>query len=65
MKLIYYVKPPCSKCPYILGQIHTVTNPCPQCKTNGYQMFERFKGEQAGNKQTSAKNEMDYEDLDS
>lgn len=45
MKLIYRVKPPCSKCPYKLGQIRTVTNPCPQCKSNGYKAFERFQKE--------------------
>lgn len=46
MKLIYQMKPPCPKCPYTLGILHTVSNPCPQCKANGYQSFERFKREQ-------------------
>ncbi len=41
-KLFYHVKPPCSKCPYTLGMVHTVTNPCPQCKINGYKTFEIF-----------------------
>ena len=42
-KLIYQIKPPCSKCPYTLGQVHTFTNPCPKCKANGYQMYEQFQ----------------------
>ena len=42
-KLIYYMKPPCSKCLYKLGLVHTVVNPCPQCKENGYSMFEQFQ----------------------
>lgn len=35
-------KPPCPKCPYTLGQVHTFANPCPECKEYGYQMYERF-----------------------
>lgn len=42
-KLIDQVKPPCAKCPYKLGLVHTVVDPCPQCRENGYQMFERFQ----------------------
>lgn len=42
-KLIYLIKPPCSKCPYTLGLVHSVKNPCPECKENGYQTYERFK----------------------
>ena len=34
--------PPCAKCPYKLGQIKTLVNPCPQCKKNGYGSFEIF-----------------------
>lgn len=45
-KLIHQVKPPCDKCPYKLGLVHTVTNPCPQCRERGYQMFERFQKEE-------------------
>lgn len=48
MKLVYQIKPPCSKCPYTLGQVHTVKNPCPECKENGYQTFERFKKQAEG-----------------
>ena len=40
--LIYQLKPPCSKCLYKLGQVQTLVTPCPQCKENGYQTFERF-----------------------
>ena len=39
-KLIYLIKPPCSKCPYKLGQVKFVTNPCPQCKLNDYNMYD-------------------------
>lgn len=41
-RLLYKIKPPCDKCPYTLGQVHTPLNPCPQCKVNGYETFERF-----------------------
>ena len=45
--LIYYINPPCSKCPYKLGlnlgPLHTIINPCPNCKKNGYWMFEQFQ----------------------
>lgn len=54
MKANILRKKPCSKCPYTLGQIRTVTNPCPQCKANGYQSFERFKMDQSGNKRGRA-----------
>lgn len=42
-KLIHQLKPPCLKCPYTLGQVHTLANPCPSCKENGYRMFEQFQ----------------------
>ena len=48
-KLVDRIKQPCPKCPYALAQVHTLINPCPQCKSEGYQMFERFKKEQTGN----------------
>lgn len=41
-ELFYAVKPPCPKCPYTLGLVHTLVNPCPDCKANGYQTYERF-----------------------
>ena len=48
MKRIFQpVNPLCSRCLYKLGQVHTIVNPCPQCKENGYQMFERFQREQS------------------
>ena len=49
MNLIYKIKPPCPKCPYTLGLVHTATNPCPQCNANGYKTYERFKRERSGN----------------
>jgi hypothetical protein len=57
MKLIYRIKPPCAKCPYTLGLVRAVTNPCPQCKANSYQSFERFQRERPGNG-SIPKNEM-------
>lgn len=42
MKLNYFFKPPCTKCPYKLGQVHSLVNPCPQCKENGYQLYKKF-----------------------
>lgn len=41
--ILYKVKPPCSRCPYKLGLVHTVVNPCSQCKENGYKTYERLK----------------------
>lgn len=55
-KALYQVKPPCSKCPYKLGQVHTLTNPCPQCRANGYQTYEWFK-KQALREYTDTTNE--------
>jgi len=43
--LLRQIKPPCAKCPYKLGLVQTLVNPCPQCRDNGYQMFERFQRE--------------------
>lgn len=40
---IQQFNPPCDKCPYKLGLVQTLINPCPQCKENGYAMFERFQ----------------------
>ncbi len=42
-KMTYCIKPPCSKCPYQLGLVHTLVNPCPQCRENGYQAFEHLQ----------------------
>lgn len=36
------IKPPCAKCPYKLGLVQTLTNPCPRCKLNGYQAYKHF-----------------------
>ncbi len=44
-QLIQQFNPPCPQCPYKLGLVYTVANPCPQCKENGYQMFDRFQRE--------------------
>lgn len=33
------VKPPCPKCPYALGMIEFIDNPCPVCKLNNYETY--------------------------
>ena len=53
-ELIYRIKPSCTKCPYTLGLVHTLVNPCPQCKSEGYRAYKRFK--QSANKNQSASN---------
>ena len=40
MKLIYLIKPPCQKCPYTLGLVKFVENPCSLCKMHGYNMYD-------------------------
>lgn len=39
-KLLYRIKPPCAKCPYILGLVQFIENPCLSCKLNGYSMYD-------------------------
>ena len=46
--LIHHMNQPCAKCPYKLGLVQTLINPCPQCKENGYQAFERFQKQTSG-----------------
>lgn len=36
------LKAPCSKCPYKLGLVKTLVNPCPECRLNGYQSYKQF-----------------------
>ena len=40
--VIRRIKAPCGKCPYKLGIVETPANPCPQCKRNNYDSYERF-----------------------
>ena len=47
-ELIHWDKPPCPQCPYTLGLIQTLVNPCPQCKENRYKTYEWFKKAQSG-----------------
>lgn len=42
-KIIYQLQLPCSKCLYKSGEVKTTVNPCPQCKQNNYQDFEKFR----------------------
>jgi cytochrome c1 len=41
-KLLYKINSPCKKCPYKLGLVQFVQNPCPQCKLNKYDTYERL-----------------------
>jgi uncharacterized protein YegL len=46
--LRYLIKSPCSKCPYKLGIVKCVNNPCPDCKLNNYKTYEMLiKGKDA------------------
>ncbi|MCI5578326.1 MAG: hypothetical protein MR364_02330 [Oscillospiraceae bacterium] len=36
---------PCKICPYKLGKVKTVINPCPNCKANGYDFYETIKAQ--------------------
>ena len=53
MKPVKHPHSPCAKCPYKLGLVHTLVDPCPQCKENSYQMFERFQKQTPGDYLTS------------
>ena len=41
-KLMYSIKPPCPNCPYTLGHVEFVENPCPTCKMDNYKTYERL-----------------------
>jgi len=53
MKVKKLIGHPCAECPYKLGLVHTVVNPCPRCKANGYQTFETFQKQAIGDGSTS------------
>jgi hypothetical protein len=57
IKIGGYIKPPCSKCPYKLGIIQTVRNPCLECKANGYKAYEWFTNQR--NKQVNYEENAD------
>ena len=42
MNILHKISPPCAKCPYTLGQVKTLVNPCPVCKENGYKTYDEF-----------------------
>lgn len=44
MNLFKPLKAPCAKCPYKLGLVKTLVNPCPQCKANGYMTYKQLTG---------------------
>jgi len=48
IKFIYRIIPPCKKCPYKMGLVKFILDPCPYCKANGYRYFELFQKEAAG-----------------
>lgn len=33
---------PCTKCPYKLGIVKMLVNPCQQCKLNNYSSYKQF-----------------------
>lgn len=43
-------KKPCAKCPYKLGTVETLINPCPECRLNGYKSYEWFQKQLMGEK---------------
>ncbi|MBR4210990.1 MAG: hypothetical protein IKR84_01200 [Oscillibacter sp.] len=43
MNILRRLKAPCARCPYKLGLVRTLVNPCPQCRADGYAMFEQFR----------------------
>lgn len=46
----------CGKCPYKLGTIETLVNPCPHCKLNGYSSYEWFRKVQRQGKESKDSN---------
>ena len=38
-KFLNKIIPPCRKCPYTLGRVKFVVNPCPECRANNYNMY--------------------------
>ena len=46
--IIQQMNQPCAKCPYKLGLVQTLISPCPQCRENGYQMFDRYQKRMSG-----------------
>ena len=46
-----HIIPPCAKCPYKLGNVKTLVDPCPQCKHDGYSAYDRFLSELSRTKQ--------------
>ena len=62
-KIIQSIKPPCPKCPYKLGRVQFVTNPCSVCKDSGYQTYYMLT---EGNcRFPEVKNKANYERNDS
>ena len=59
MNLIYLINPPCPKCPYTLGLVKTLRNPCPECQLNGYKTFERFQRQLSGLEYHDPKNDKE------
>ncbi len=57
------MKKPCRKCPYALGLIHTVKNPCPQCRINGYQSYRWFQKQLPGGYPDPEKKNGGIEDM--
>lgn len=56
MNIFKQLKAPCAKCPYKLGAVKTLVNPCPQCKANGYMTYKQLM-ESKFDKNNSSKEE--------
>jgi len=47
--IVNKIIPPCPKCPYTLGHVKFVANPCFQCKSDNYNMYYRLINNKPGN----------------
>lgn len=43
---------PCMRCPYRLGLVKTLINPCPQCIAHGFSFVRQSKGRPHKKKET-------------
>ena len=48
MTVTCHRKRPCGRCPYKLGLIRTLVNPCVRCKQTGYRTYEAFLRQKQG-----------------
>ena len=43
MRIKITLNPRCAKCPYKLGVVKTLVNPCLRCRINGWRTFGHFR----------------------